>query len=494
MENQEKIEITKKERDMLYASAMRGMYASNNASNGIENVDKVYKTISRPRNQSKSSIRSALKDPTTESNIKILQDAMSSYRMSNGLLKQFINYQSNILTNDHFLVPTDMTKFKSKEDMWKKETDVARYLETFNIKKNFKWMFEELITFGELYIYLVEYKDSAVIIKIPQNLCVIIGKDANMQNRFAIDLGKITDKSISYFPKEIQDAWTKKKNGTLNPELLVDNKYYKVGDGGTAFTLDEWGTKGTPYFAHILDSLMTLEDAEDLDTSNAVADNFKLIQQKVPMDDDGNILIDLDAVEVYHQSVKRAVPNGVGVVTSPMKIDGVTLGDSKLKNLDYVTKLKKNIYDVAGFNDDLFNGSKSSNEAIAMGSVVDTLLPLKIQSMFSNWINSIFKKNSKTKNWKVVFCNSTEYNQLNMVKNERENLAVYGSKKKYLALQGYTPLEALNILLNEEMLGIEEKMLPMQTSHTLSGDDEKGRPSNADNPDSSTNTGESESE
>ena len=76
-----------------------------------------------------------------------------------------------------------------------------------------------------------------------------------------------------------------------------------------------------------------------------------------------------------------------------------------------------------------------------------------------------------------------------MVKNERENLAVYGSKKKYLALQGYTPLEALNILLNEEMLGIEEKMLPMQTSHTLSSEDEKGRPSNEDNPDSSTNTG-----
>ncbi len=91
------------------------------------------------------------------------------------------------------------------------------------------------------------------------------------------------------------------------------------------------------------------------------------------------------------------------------------------------------------------------------------LLKLKIVSMFASWINTILKNTSKTKNWKVVFCNSTEYNQL-------------------------------NILLNEEVLGIEEKMLPMQTSHTLSSEDEKGRPSNEDNPDSSTNTGESESE
>ena len=72
-----------------------------------------------------------------------------------------------------------------------------------------------------------------------------------------------------------------------------------------------------------------------------------------------------------------------------------------------------------------------------------------------------------------------------------KNLAVYGSKKKYMALQGYTPLEALNLLLNEEMLELNDLMLPMQTSHTLSNE-EKGRPSNSDDPDSNTNTGESE--
>ncbi len=249
--------------------------------------------------------------------------------------------------------------------------------------------------------------------------------------------------------------------------------------------------KGVPYFANILESLMTLEDIEDLDTNTAVTDNFKLIQQLVPIDDKGNLLIDMDAVEVYHESVKSVVPDGIGVVTSPMKVASVSLTDSKIKNLDYATKVKKSIYDATGFNDDLFNGSKSSNEAIAMGSVVDTLLPIKIQTMLASWLNSVLKKNNKYKNWKVVFCDSTEYNYMNMVKNERENLAVYGSKKKYLALQGYTPLEALNLLLNEEMLGLNDLMLPMQTSHTLSNDG-KGRPSNSDDPDSNTNTGESE--
>ncbi len=114
------------------ANAVRETYATKvrNINNGIVAVDKVYKKISRARTQSKDSIRNALKDATSESNIKTLQNAMSSYRISNGILKQFINYQSNILTNDYFLVPTDMTKFKNKEDMWKKR---IRSCEIFGI-------------------------------------------------------------------------------------------------------------------------------------------------------------------------------------------------------------------------------------------------------------------------------------------------------------------------------------------------------------------------
>lgn len=489
----EVVQMSKKEKDILVANAMKGMYSSNNLNSGINSVDKVFKSVSRGRVQDKKSVREALKNPSSEQSISVLQNAMNSYKNSNGLLRQFINYLSNILTNDHFIVPTDMSKFKSKEDMWKKELEVAKYVEMFKLKRNLKWMTEELITYGELYIYLVEYKDSINIIRIPQHLCFVCGKDYNMLSKYAIDLGKIAKNSLGYYPKEIQDAWVKKNKGLLKKEDLLDGKYYVVSNKGVAFTLDEWGMKGVPYFAHILDSLMTLEDIEDLDTSSAVTDNFKLIQQLVPMDEKGNVLIDHEAVGIYHDNVKNAVPNGIGVVTSPMKINGVPLTDSKLKNFDYATKVKKGIYDSTGFNDDLFNGSKSSNEAILMGSVVDTLLPLRIQTMFECWINEVLKKNNKTKNWKVVFCKSTEYNSLNLIKNERENLAVYGSKKKYLALQGYTPLEALNILINEEMLDIGSKMNPMQTSHTLSSGN-VGRPSNSDNPDSSTNTGESESD
>lgn len=456
----------------------------------IEGLNAVLKSFSNGGSTSTKAIKDALKDTSKQKNISTLQKAMANYKHTNGILKQFIYYLSNILTNDFYIVPTDMTKFKSKEEMWKKEMEVAKYLELFDIKKNFSWIMEEILTYGEVYIYKEETKDSVLLVKIPQDLCVIIGKTSDMQNRYGVDISKISKETITFFPSEIQDAVTRREKGTLKKEELIENKYYKVSDNGVAFTLDEWASKGVPYFSHILDGLITLDDMMALDNVNAVLDNFKLLHQEVPLDEDFESGLESGEVLDYHMNLKSVVPSGIGVVTSPLKIDAVTLGDNKLKKLDYTNKIKKDIYDNAGFNDDLFNGDKSSNEAILMGSVIDTLVPIKIQNALASWLNSVLKQNSKTKFWKVVFCQATEYNRIKLIQNERENLAVYGSKKKYLALQGYTPLEALNIILNEELLGIGEKMQPMQTSHTLSS---KGRTPKSDDPSADGQTGEDES-
>lgn len=75
------------------------------------------------------------------------------------------------------------------------------------------------------------------------------------------------------------------------------------------------------------------------------------------------------------------------------------------------------------------------------------------------------------------FTQTTFYNRQNEITIERENLAIYGSKKKYMAVQGFEPLESLNILYSENIMNYESLMRPMQTSHTISS---SGRPSGTD--------------
>lgn len=456
-------------------------------SNNLGDINKMITGTHGYRLLDRSQLLKALQDP--HKNSETLQKYSFIMNYNSGILKELLIYKSNILTYDHYILPLDMSKYKSQDKLEKAELDAALQLEKYNIKFNFPWMTKNLISNGELYIYKIENKDCNVIQEMPRGFCKAVGsKNAIM--KYAINLGKISDKTKDQFPIEIQMLHDDFKNGRLKgDENLIDNNFYYLDKNAYCFNLEYMAEKGSPYYAHLFNDLMILEEMKDIESETAKIDNFKLIIQKALTDEDGALLMDEEDVALFHQALKNEVPEGVGVVTTPMPIDNVNLADSKQKKLDYNNKIKDGIYDSSGVNSEIFNGNKSSNEAVALGSIVDTLLPLNILESFKVWLNMDFKENSKTKNWMINFIDSTKYNKDNKIKMAKDTVATYSGKKQYLATLGMTPLEAINTLKYEELSGIGEKMLPLMTAHTMSGD--AGRPSNSDT-DSNLNTGQSD--
>ena len=115
--------------------------------------------------------------------------------------------------------------------------------------------------------------------------------------------------------------------------------------------------------------------------------------------------------------------------------------------------------------------------AITSGLVVDSLLPKRLQMMVEDWMNfelSTYKKNGIV--WKFKFIDSTHFDREERTTKARENMAFGGSRFEFLACQGYDPLEGINLLKAEQLLGLDEIMIPQATSHTLSNDEEAGRP------------------
>ena len=121
-----------------------------------------------------------------------------------------------------------------------------------------------------------------------------------------------------------------------------------------------------------------------------------------------------------------------------------------------------------------------------------------IQKSIENWINDELKTNARTRNWTVEFVKTTEHNWRQIAKDEKENLTIYGSKWKYLATMGFTPLKAMNTLKIEELEGVSDMMKPLENSYQMSGGegskttsaqivDEGGRPNKSE-------TGEANSE
>lgn len=428
----------------------------------------------RPRRISREQIRRAVTNPY--GNVEILQQASMLLKATNGIYKKVLNYQSTILTNDYMIYPLSVDKINNPQKLKKSYQEVALYLEKLDVKQTACWIYERIFEQGELYIYKLEDSSGIAIQEIPNTLCKITSIENGIQ-KFGINLAKLNEKTVLAMPKEIQNIFISYKNGSIKPEDLIDKSFYELKKNAVAFNLDKFSTKGIPFFATAFDDLMDLEDMKDLKSENAIIESIKLIHQKLPTDKNtGVVLMDFNVATAYHNATKKNLPTGTGITTNPLDLQAITLSDGSNKINQNVTQSLNNIYDTMGVNNELFNGNKSTNEAIAAGIVADGLLTKRAQMMVQNWINyelSSLKKVGIT--WRMRFVDSTHFDKDSRAKTAREDMAFGGLRTEFFATKGYTPLESMNLLVMEGLLGISELMKPQESAHTASGK-ENGRP------------------
>ena len=428
----------------------------------------------RYRKVNRDQIRRAVDNPLDE--LETLQQASEMLSITNGIYQQVLDYQANMLTDDYMLIPVNVGKLKTSDKVMKVLEEQANFISKYNIKYNAKWMRHKILKNGELFIYKVEGSDGNIIQELPNVFCKIVAKE-NEVHRYAINLSKLNDNIVIYLPKEIQVAYKKFKSGSKTLKL-IDRNWYQVSNNGVAFTLSENKPKGIPYYTSIFDDLIELEDKKDLKSQNDIIDSIKLIHQKLPYDKEtGQVLINTKQAQAIHNATKQNLPKGTAIVTHHLDTEVLTLSDSNSRLNDSIRQASDTAYDSAGISAELFNGKKNSNEAIASGIVVDSLVPKRIQKMFENWLNFELSLNKKLGvQFKIRFIDTTEFNKESKIKVARENMAYGGSRLEFLATNGYEPMEGLNLLKMEGLLGMDSIMIPQQSAHTLSGSNDTGRP------------------
>ena len=269
-------------------------------------------------------------------------------------------------------------------------------------------------------------------------------------------------------PEEIQSLVEKFKDGSLKKEELIESKWLELEKNAVAFNIiNPFLSKGYPPFAYLFDALVHVDEIKEAHYTSAKLENLKIIHQKVPINEEGDFLIDINLIKEYHNQTKKHLPEGIAVTTNPLQMESIVLNKSNTQGINYRHDLIQSIFDDAGVNDELFNGKKSSNEAIALGAKADDMLLLSVLSMFENYLNYEIMNNKKSSPWRIKILNSTQFNRDNMLKNSRENLAYGGSRLEFLSLNHYTPLQAVNLLEAESIIGIDQLLVPQQTSHTM---------------------------
>ena len=444
--------------------------------NGIINISG---DIYRSRRINRNNLRKALADPYSSNNVDTLQQASMLLKATNGIYKRVLNYNAYMYTNDYMIYPIEFDKIKNPTKIQKAYAEVAQYVEKYNLKYNASWIKDRVLEQGELYIYEIEDSNGIILQEIPNTFCKMTSIENNV-SKYAINLKKLSDSNILSFPKEIQNIYKKYNNGSIKEKDLIDRSFYELKENAFAFSLDRFSPKGIPYYCTIFDDLMELEDMKDLKSQNAVIESIKLIHQKFPVDKDTGVsLIDFDVITQYHKATKATLPQGTAVTTNPLDLQALYLSDSNSKISSNVSQARDTIYDSAGVNSELFNGNKSTTEAVAMGIIADNLVAKPLNLIITNWINyKLKKKKFGGITWAIKFLDTTEFNRDKKVGLAKDAMAFGGSRLEFLAASGYTPLQGLSVLKLESMLGLDELMIPQASSHTQSG--EVGRTSKED--------------
>lgn len=440
----------------------------------ISNIDKVSSSRRRSKVDT-DTIASALENPY--SNVSTLQQQAELMRVINGNLKEIINYKSNLLTYDHYLVPLDASKFitKGQDNFFKSYRKACLELEKYNLKTFCPWVLESEFRKGEVYLYKQETSDSITFVSLPEDLCKVTYTESFMLG-YSIKLSGINTKQLGYYPTDIQNLYADYKAGKLkNDENFVENYYKLPLKNAIAFLPEVIDSKGIPYYSGLLLDLSRIKDLADASIENINANNFKLIHQLLPTDDDGELSIEPETAMFYHRALVRNVRDGIGVVSSPYKIESVSLQTNKVSDYEEINNLTKNVYDTAGIDSNLFNGdSKSGTQMTIYSGIVDSLVPLNLLDRIKIWLNYTFSKNSALKNFQLYFCDTTKYNKEERIQSSCNRLATWTSKFEYLAICGHSPLEALNILQIESILDFRTLMSPLLNAHTMNGTDVQG--------------------
>jgi hypothetical protein len=392
--------------------------------------------------------------------------------------KRLILYFAGMLRFDYVVEPYDLDIDKSNKEQFKKQYNkVMKSLEIMNIPHEFtkilKHGFKEDIFYG----YEYQTDDSYFIQRLDPDLCRIKSIEDGVYN-FAFDFSYFKSKEhVEKYPKEFQDKYKL---------YLIDKSEYKwqelSSDNTICFKVNEEDQHPIPPFSSIFESVFDIDENKRMRRVKTKMDNYMILTQRIPLDEKkgepNRFLIDIETAMAFHNKASQSLPEEVGLVTSPMPIEAIKM-ERKNTDSDNVAEAERNYYNAAGVSQLLFNGDKSSNTALNKSIVTDEEIVFMCLKQFERWLNRKLKSfNNNKYKFRVKFLETTRFN-IDNVQDRYLKAAQYGLpvKTALAATLGLTPSGLINMTyLENEILDLPNKFIPLSSSHTTSGKDGAGAP------------------
>ena len=409
------------------------------------------------------------------------QQALSrNFFYKDGYYKQIIIHYATLLKYAGLLIPNpSLGKKLSTSHISKRYYNAIDYVERMNLPVFLTDCATRALIDGCYYGVIVQLdKQNFSVLDLPSGYCQTRYKDLNGDDLIEFDVSYFNsivdltakEQALASYPKFIRDAYKKwQKQKSSNSWVIIPS------DIGICFPFFD----GRPLFLSVIPASLEYDDAIQTERDRDAEEIRKILVQKIPHLQDGRLLFEPDeAAEMHAGAVGMLKGNkNISVLTTYADVDAVvskTTGESTSKTLE---QIEKNIYAQAGVSGQIFSSTGSSTLDASIKNDIALMMYLanKFSRFITNSINRIYGNTNITFKYQIL-----PVSIHNMDKFVDQSFKLSGSGYSYLlpvVALGLSQRDIVNLKeLENDVLKLGEKLIPLSSSYTQSSDNPTGRP------------------
>ena len=409
------------------------------------------------------------------------QQALSrNFFYKDGYYKQIIIHYATLLKYAGLLIPNpSLGKKLSTSHISKRYYNALDYVEKMNLPVFLTDCATRALIDGCYYGVIVQLdKQNFSVLDLPSGYCQTRYKDLNGDDLIEFDVSYFNsivdltakEQALASYPKFIRDAYKKwQKQKSSNSWVIIPS------DIGICFPFFD----GRPLFLSVIPASLEYDDAIQTERDRDAEEIRKILVQKIPHLQDGRLLFEPDeAAEMHAGAVGMLKGNkNISVLTTYADVDAVvskTTGESTSKTLE---QIEKNIYAQAGVSGQIFSSTGSSTLDASIKNDIALMMYLanKFSRFITNSINRIYGNTNITFKYQIL-----PVSIHNMDKFIDQSFKLSSSGYSYLLPAVALGLSQRDIVslkeLENDVLKLGEKLIPLSSSYTQSGDNAVGRP------------------
>ena len=401
-----------------------------------------------------------------------------NYFLKGGFYQRLLLHYATILKYTGLLIPNpNFGKDLSEQYITKKYNNAIAFIDNAKLPKLFTHIAIKVLRDGCYYGVIQGVTDKSIsILDLPIFYCRSRFKDKegndivefNVTYFDTIHDKEYKKKALAAYPKEVVNWYRRFKARKTNDPWC----YISPGVGFCMSLIDD-----RPIFLNIIIAELEYDEAKDINKERDLEEIRKILVQHIPHLQDGGLLFEPEeALEMHRGAVDMLKKNeNLSVLTTYADADAIVSKTSNDNALNSVDKALSNIYATAGSSSQLFG--TDSNLSLGTSITNDMALMMILAQKLENFITSIV--NERYGNSNIAFTYKilpiSYYNQKEYVETSLK-----------LANSGYSfilPALAMDISqrelgnikdLENNVLKLKEKLLPLSTSYTETGN--VGRP------------------